>query len=80
MCRSALTAKAKTQNGHRPTLASSYVISVPPIIEIMVFIFHLSGKQQFLLLYNRSLKMDRWKMKEIKQMELGGNKNAEIYY
>lgn len=24
----------------------------------------------------RSLKMDRWKPKEIKQIELGGNKNA----
>ena len=24
--------------------------------------------------------MDRWKKKEIKQMELGGNKNAQIYY
>lgn len=24
--------------------------------------------------------MDRWKRKEIKQMELGGNKNAGIYY
>lgn len=28
----------------------------------------------------RSLKMDRWKPKEIKQMELGGNKNAQIYF
>jgi hypothetical protein len=24
--------------------------------------------------------MDRWKLKELKQMELGGNKNALIYY
>jgi len=24
--------------------------------------------------------MDRWKHKELKQMELGGNKNAMIYY
>lgn len=24
--------------------------------------------------------MDRWKRKELKQMELGGNKNAKIYY
>jgi len=24
----------------------------------------------------RSLKMDKWKLKEIKQMELGGNKRA----
>ena len=28
----------------------------------------------------RSLKMDKWKRKELKQMELGGNKNAQIYY
>lgn len=28
----------------------------------------------------RSLNMDRWKKKEIKQMELGGNKNAQVYY
>jgi len=28
----------------------------------------------------RSLKMDRWKRKELKQMELGGNKNAAIFY
>ena len=24
--------------------------------------------------------MDRWKRKELKQMELGGNKNAAIFY
>lgn len=24
--------------------------------------------------------MDRWKLKEIKQMELGGNKSAQIYF
>jgi hypothetical protein len=24
--------------------------------------------------------MDRWRPKEIKQMELGGNKNARVYY
>ena len=24
--------------------------------------------------------MDRWKPREVKQMELGGNKNAAIYY
>ena len=24
--------------------------------------------------------MDRWKPKELKQMELGGNKNAMAYY
>ena len=28
----------------------------------------------------RSLKMDRWKARELKQMELGGNKNAKAYY
>ena len=28
----------------------------------------------------RSLKMDRWKRKELKQMELGGNKNASAFY
>jgi len=28
----------------------------------------------------RSLKMDRWKRKELKCMELGGNKNAAEYY
>jgi len=28
----------------------------------------------------RSLKMDRWKLKELYQMELGGNKNALEYY
>lgn len=28
----------------------------------------------------RSLKMDRWKRKELKQMELGGNKAATAYY
>jgi len=28
----------------------------------------------------RSLKMDRWKRKELKCMELGGNKNAKEYY
>ena len=33
-----------------------------------------------LIIAFRSLKMDRWKPKEIKQMELGGNKNAQIYY
>jgi len=32
------------------------------------------------LLNNRSLKMDRWKPKELKCMELGGNKNAMGYY
>lgn len=29
---------------------------------------------------SRSLKMDRWKLKELYQMELGGNKNAMEYY
>lgn len=24
--------------------------------------------------------MDRWKLKELKQMELGGNKNAQVFY
>ena len=24
--------------------------------------------------------MDRWKLKELKQMELGGNKNAAIFF
>lgn len=24
--------------------------------------------------------MDKWKAKEVKQMELGGNKNALMYY
>lgn len=24
--------------------------------------------------------MDRWKLKELKQMELGGNKNAAVYF
>jgi hypothetical protein len=24
--------------------------------------------------------MDRWKLKELKQMELGGNKNAGLYF
>ena len=24
--------------------------------------------------------MDRWKKKELKQMEVGGNKNAQIFY
>ena len=28
----------------------------------------------------RSLKMDRWKAKELKSMELGGNKLALQYY
>jgi len=28
----------------------------------------------------RSLKMDRWKAKELKQMELGGNANAKAFY
>jgi len=28
----------------------------------------------------RSLKMDRWKLKELYAMELGGNKNALEYY
>ena len=28
----------------------------------------------------RSLKMDRWKSRELKQMEFGGNKLAKIYY
>ena len=28
----------------------------------------------------RSLKMDRWKMRELKQMEFGGNKNAKEFY
>jgi len=28
----------------------------------------------------RSLKMDRWKKKELKQMELGGNQNAQTFY
>ena len=28
----------------------------------------------------RSLKMDRWKAKELKSMELGGNKLAQAYY
>jgi len=28
----------------------------------------------------RSLKMDRWKRLELKNMELGGNKNARAYY
>jgi len=29
---------------------------------------------------HRSLKMDRWKAKELKQMELGGNANAKAFY
>ena len=24
--------------------------------------------------------MDRWKRKELKQMELGGNRNAQLFY
>lgn len=28
----------------------------------------------------RSLKMDKWKLKELYSMELGGNKNAHYYY
>ena len=28
----------------------------------------------------RSVDMDRWKMKEVKTMELGGNKRAQEYY
>jgi len=28
----------------------------------------------------RSLKMDRWKARELKQMEFGGNKLAKAYY
>lgn len=32
------------------------------------------------VLRRRSLKMDRWKAKELKQMELGGNKNARAFY
>ena len=28
----------------------------------------------------RSLKMDRWKMRELKQMEFGGNKAAKAFY
>jgi hypothetical protein len=28
----------------------------------------------------RSLKMDRWKARELKQMEFGGNKNARAFY
>ena len=28
----------------------------------------------------RSLKLDRWKAKELKQMELGGNKAARVFY
>merc|ERR1712087_674192 len=28
----------------------------------------------------RSLKMDRWKRKELENMEIGGNKNAKLYY
>lgn len=28
----------------------------------------------------RSLKMDRWKLRELKQMELGGNKAAKAFY
>jgi hypothetical protein len=28
----------------------------------------------------RSLKMDRWKARELKQMELGGNKIAKSFY
>lgn len=28
----------------------------------------------------RSLKMDRWKARELKQMEFGGNKLAKMYY
>jgi hypothetical protein len=32
------------------------------------------------MFFNRSLKMDRWKMKELYQMELGGNKLAQEYY
>ena len=27
-----------------------------------------------------SLKMDRWKLKELKQMELGGNKAAQAFF
>ena len=26
------------------------------------------------------MKMDRWKAKELKQMEFGGNKSAKTYY
>lgn len=28
----------------------------------------------------RSLKMDRWKMRELKQMQFGGNKAAKAFY
>ena len=28
----------------------------------------------------RSLKMDRWKARELKQMEFGGNKLAKAFY
>ena len=32
------------------------------------------------LSFNRSIKLDKWKAKDLKHMELGGNKNARIYY
>jgi ADP-ribosylation factor GTPase-activating protein 1 len=28
----------------------------------------------------RSIKMDSWKLKDIKSMEVGGNKNAMLFY
>ena len=48
-----------------------------------MFTSPLSGKRPSFLkvnLHYRSLKMDRWKLKELKQMELGGNKNAHIFF
>jgi hypothetical protein len=44
---------------------------------------HISFVRYFdasIMNFNRSLNMDRWKLKELKNMELGGNKNAWDFY
>ena len=75
-----MTVKVKIQNGLPQILEFSYAISAHQYIETMEFIFPLLGTFCYHHVDYRSLKMDRWKPKEVKQMELGGNKNAVIFF
>jgi len=61
-------------------LESFYATNVRPNTDSMVFTSRLSGKQTIGSNLHRSLKMDRWKLKEVRQMELGGNKAAMEYF
>ena len=79
--RSALIANRKTQSGVRQTSVCSFATSALRNTGRWASTFPSCGKSWINTFNNlSSLKMDKWKAKELKRMELGGNKRATEYY